>query len=46
MATPTHLSHKPIVSIDDYAQFDGIYANITDFEIRFLIFPDFLLSNP
>lgn len=30
MATPTHLAHKPIVSVDDYPQHDGIYANNTD----------------
>lgn len=30
MTTPTHLAHKPIVSVDDYSQHDGIYANNTD----------------
>lgn len=30
MSTPTHLSHKPITSIDNYAQHDGIYKNNTD----------------
>lgn len=32
MATPTHLAHKPITSVDDYSQHDGIYANNTDVE--------------
>lgn len=32
MATPTHLAHKPITSIDDYSKYDGIYANNTDVE--------------
>lgn len=27
---PLHLSHKPIVSIDNYAQYDGANANNTD----------------
>lgn len=30
MSTPTHLAHKPITSVDDYSQHDGIYANNTD----------------
>ena len=32
MATPTHLAHKPITSIDDYSKHDGIDANSTDVE--------------
>lgn len=32
MSTPTHLAHKPITSIDDYSQHDGIYAGNTDAE--------------
>lgn len=32
MATPTHLDHKPILSVDDYAPHDGIYKNATDAE--------------
>ena len=30
MSTPTHLAHKPITSVDDYAHHDGIYADNTD----------------
>lgn len=30
MATPTHLAHKPIASVDDYELYDGIYARYTD----------------
>ena len=30
MPTPTHLTHKPITSVDDYSQHDGKYANKTD----------------
>lgn len=32
MATPKHLAHKPITSVDDYSKHDGIYANNTDVE--------------
>ena len=32
MSTPTHLAHKPITAIDNYAQHDGLYANNTDIE--------------
>jgi hypothetical protein len=32
MATPTHLAHRPITSVDDYNKHDGIYANNTDVE--------------
>lgn len=32
MATPTHLVHKPIVSVDDYASQDAIYMDKTDAE--------------
>lgn len=32
MATPTHLKHKPITTIDDYSRHDGKYANQTDVE--------------
>lgn len=30
MAAPTHLAHKPIVSVDDYASQDGIFKDKTD----------------
>lgn len=30
MDAPTHLKHKPLVSISDYDLNDGIYANETD----------------
>lgn len=30
MKTPKHLSHKPIVAIEDYSTIDGIYKNNTD----------------
>jgi hypothetical protein len=30
MDAPTHLKHKPIVSINDYDQIDGIYAHNSD----------------
>lgn len=30
MKAPTHLKHKPIVSVDDYEDIDGKYAGNTD----------------
>ena len=30
MKCPTHLSHKPIVSVDDYDKIDGMYAGKSD----------------
>ena len=32
MATPIHLAHRPIMSVDDYAPHDGIYKSRTDAE--------------
>jgi len=30
MKSPKNLSHKPIISVNDYDKIDGIYANDTD----------------
>jgi hypothetical protein len=30
MKSPKHLSHKPIISVNDYDEIDGMYANRTD----------------
>ena len=30
MKTPTHLKHKPIISVNDYEKIDSIYANNSD----------------
>lgn len=30
MDIPTHLSHKPIVKLENYSRIDGIYKNATD----------------
>lgn len=30
MESPKHLSHKPIISVNDYDQIDGFYAGNTD----------------
>jgi len=30
MESPKHLSHKPIISVNDYDQIDALYANNTD----------------
>lgn len=30
MSAPTHLTHKPITSVENYSQEDGIYVNNTD----------------
>jgi len=32
MSTPTHLKHKPIVSVDDYQNYDGSYGHTGDAE--------------
>jgi hypothetical protein len=32
MDIPNHLSHKPIVKLEDYTQLDGKFANQTDAE--------------
>jgi len=32
MDIPTHLSHKPIVKLEDYTQLDGKFANQSDAE--------------
>jgi hypothetical protein len=32
MTVPTHLSHRPIIAIDDYDEIDGQYAGNTDVE--------------
>lgn len=30
MKSPKHLSHKPIISVNDYDKIDGLYADDTD----------------
>ena len=30
MKSPKHLSHKPLVSVNDYDKVDGMYRNNTD----------------
>lgn len=30
MESPKHLSHRPIISVNDYDTIDGLYANKTD----------------
>jgi hypothetical protein len=30
MNVPTHLQHKPIIAVDDYARKDGVHAGNTD----------------
>ena len=32
MEIPTHLSHKPIVKLEEYSQLDGRFKNKTDAE--------------
>ena len=32
MSIPTHLSHKPIIGVDNYDKIDSIYAGKTDVE--------------
>lgn len=32
MATPTHLAHRPITSVDDYSSHDGVHKAATDAE--------------
>ena len=33
MDTPTHLSHKPIISVENYEKIDGKFANNTDAKV-------------
>ena len=30
MEVPKHLSHKPIIAVNNYSKIDAIYANETD----------------
>jgi hypothetical protein len=34
---PNHLSHKPIVKLEDYTQLDGKFTNQTDAEACLLV---------